>query len=140
MPWFTIMEYLCHNDHEYVPLVVNTSHPFLSIDSNTSSNTTYKPTSFDKDEILANHRSFMTSLNNPAGKESDYLPYLYWIPKLHKTPYKERYIAGSSTCSTKELSIHLTQILSAVKEGQQKYCETVYSRSGINHMWILKKL
>jgi hypothetical protein len=48
------------------------------------------------------------------------------------------YIAGSSTCSTKELSIHLTRILSAVKEGQQKYCETVYSRSGINHMWILK--
>ena len=44
----------------------------------------------------------------------------------------------SSTCSTKELSIHLTKILSAVKEGQQKYCETVYSRSGINHMWILK--
>ena len=45
---------------------------------------------------------------------------------------------GSSTCSTKELSIHLTKILSAVKEGQQKYCETVYSRSGINHMWILR--
>jgi hypothetical protein len=55
-----------------------------------------------------------------------------------KTPYKERYIAGSSTCSTKELFIHLTKILSAVQEGQQKYCETVYSRSGINHMWILK--
>ena len=53
--------------------------------------------------------------------------------------FKERYIAGSSTCSTKELSIHLTKILSAVKEGQQKYCETVYSRSGITHMWILKK-
>jgi hypothetical protein len=45
---------------------------------------------------------------------------------------------NSSTCSTKELSIHLTKILSAVKEGQQKHCETVYSRSGINHMWILK--
>ena len=110
----------------------------FGINSNTSSNTTYKPTSFDKDEILANHRSFMTSLNIPSGKESEDLPYLYWIPKLHKPPYKERYIAGSSTCSTKELSIHLTKILSAVKEGQQKYCETVYSRSGINHMWILK--
>ena len=80
----------------------------------------------------------MTFLNIPFGKESEDLPYLYWIPKLHKTPYKERYIAGSSTCSTKELSIHLTKILSAVKEGQQKYCETVYSRSGINHMWIFK--
>ena len=96
-------------------------------DSNTSSNNTYKPISFDKDEILAYHKSFMTSLSIPFGKEYTDLPYLYWIPKLHKTPYKERHIAGSSTCSTKELSIHLTKILSAVKEGQQKYCETVYS-------------
>ena len=110
----------------------------IDINSNTSSNTTYKPTSLDKDEILANHRSFITSLNIPSGKESEDIPYLYWIPKLHKTPYKESYITGSSTCSTKELSIHLTKILSAVKEGQQKYCETVYSRSGIHHMWILK--
>ena len=53
----------------------------LGINSNTSSNITYKPTSFDKDEILANHRSFMTSLNIPSGKESEDLPYLYWIPK-----------------------------------------------------------
>jgi hypothetical protein len=81
--------------------------------------------SLDKDEILANHRSFMTSLNIPSGKESEDLPYLYWMSKLHKTPCNERYIAGSSTFSTKELSIHLTKILSAAKEGQQKYCETV---------------
>ena len=80
----------------------------------------------------------MIPLNIPSGKESEDVPYLYWISKLHKTPYKERYIAGSSTCSTKELYIHLTKILSAVKEGQQKYYGTVYWRSGINHMWILK--
>jgi hypothetical protein len=77
----------------------------------------------------------MISLNIPSGKESEDLPYLYWIPKLHKTPYKERYIEGSSTCSTKELSIHLTKILSAVKEGQQKYCETVYSRRFFNSIY-----
>ena len=59
----------------------------LGINNNTSDNTTYKPTSFDKDEILANQRSFMTSLIIPSGKESEDLPYLYWIPKLHKTPY-----------------------------------------------------
>jgi hypothetical protein len=110
----------------------------LGINNNTSGNTTYKPPSFVKDEILANHRSFMTSLNMPSGKESEDLPYLYWIPNLHKTPYKERYITGLSTCSTKELSIHLTKIMPAIKEGQQKYCETVYSRSGLNQMWILK--
>ena len=46
----------------------------IGINSNTSSNTTYKPTSFDKDKILANHRSFMTSLSIPSGKESEDLP------------------------------------------------------------------
>ena len=65
----------------------------------------------------------MTSVSIPSGKESEDLPYLYWIPKLHKTSYKEMCIAGSSTSSTKELSIHLTKNLSAIKEGQQKYCE-----------------
>ena len=110
----------------------------LGLNSNTSSNTTYKPTLFDKDEILANHKSFTTSLSVPSGKDSENLPYLYWIPNLHKTPFKERYIVGSSTCPTKYLSIHLANIMSAVKGGQQKFCETVYSRIGINHMWILK--
>ena len=33
---------------------------------------------------------------------------LYWIPKLHKCPYKQRYIAGSSKCSTKPLFKLLT--------------------------------
>jgi hypothetical protein len=83
----------------------------LGINNYSSGNTTYKPTSFDKDEILANHLSFMTSLSILSGKESEDLPYLYWIPKLHKTPCKERYIAGSSTCSTKELSIQLTKLV-----------------------------
>ena len=57
----------------------------------------------DKDEILASHKSFMTSFNIPSGKESEDLPYLYWIPKLHKTPYKDERIVYSpdkdSVCS-----------------------------------------
>ena len=71
------------------------------------------------------------SLNIPNWQSVAVTPY--------KTPYKERYIAGSSTCSTKELSIHLTKILSAVKEGQQKYCETVYSPKKIKNDPLDKK-
>jgi hypothetical protein len=59
-------------------------------------------------------------------------------PKLHKTPYKQRYIAGSKKISTKPLSISLTKILTAVKERLQLYCATVYARSGIIQMWIIK--
>ena len=64
--------------------------------------------------------------------------YIYWIPKMHKNPYKHRFIAGSSKCSTKPLSILLTKLLTHIKQGLQKYCETSYSRSGVNQMWILK--
>ena len=46
--------------------------------------------------------------------------------------------AGSSKSSTKPLSILLTKLLTHIKQGLQKYCETAYSRSGINQMWILK--
>ena len=36
------------------------------------------------------------------------LPTLYWLPKLHKQPYKSRFIANSSACTTTELSILLS--------------------------------
>ena len=63
---------------------------------------------------------------------------MYWIPKLHKDPYKQRFIAGSSNCSTKPLSKILTSILTTAKDGLKKYCDVIYSHSGINQMWILK--
>ena len=33
---------------------------------------------------------------------------------------------------------HITFFVLVIKQGLQKYCETAYSRSGINQMWILK--
>ena len=107
--------------------------------NNTLRNPTYTLSTLTKQEILENHKSVLISFGvNPKDEDQD-LPSLYWIPKLHKNPYKERYIAGSSKCSTKPLSKVLTAILTAVKEGLQKYSETAYSRSGVNQMWILKK-
>ena len=43
------------------------------------------------------------------------LPTLYWLPKLHKQPYKSCFIANSSACTTTELSILLTSCLTAIK-------------------------
>jgi len=53
-------------------------------------------------------------------------------------PYKERYTEGVSTCPTKELFINMANILSAVKEGLQSYCNKVYSHRSFNQMWTLK--
>ena len=42
------------------------------------------------------------------------LPTLYWLPILHKRPYKLRFIVNSSSCTTTELSIRLTSCLTAI--------------------------
>ena len=45
----------------------------------------------------------------------DRLPTMYWLPKLHKRPYKARFIANSSSCTTTELSKLITSCLTATK-------------------------
>jgi hypothetical protein len=109
----------------------------LGID-NSLGNPTYTPTTLAKEEILDNHRSVLCSFGISTKDEELDQPSLYWIPKLHKCPFKQRYIAVSAKCSTKPLSKLLTCILSAVKNGLQSYCDTSYSRGGVNQMWILK--
>ena len=101
-------------------------------------NPTYNLTDFSALEVLDNHKSVLTSFRIQTTDEELDLPYIYWIPKMHKNPYKHRFIAGSSKCSTKPLSILLTKLPTHIKQCLQKYCETSYSRSGVNQMWIIK--
>ena len=65
-------------------------------------------------------------------ERQDRLPTMYWLPKLHKGPYKARFIANSSSCPATELSKLLTSCLTAIKAKVIKYCETVYEWSGKN--------
>ena len=109
----------------------------LGID-NSLGNPTYIPVTLTKEEILDNHRSVLCSFGISTKDEELDLSSLYWILKLHKCPFIQRYIAGSAKCSTKPLSKLLTCIISAVKTGIQSHCDTGYSRGGVNQMWILK--
>ena len=85
----------------------------------------------------------------------DKLPTMYWLPKLHKRslgnqyivgslswpsrrPYKARFIANSSSCTTTELSKLLTSCLTAIKSHVIRYCETVYETSNKNWFWSIK--
>ena len=73
-----------------------------------------------------------------AKENQDKVPTLYWLPKLYKKPYKARFIANSSSCTTTELSKLLTSCLTAIKIHVIKYCEKVYERSGKNLFWSIK--
>ena len=100
-------------------------------------NYTYNLTDFSASEVLDNHKYVVASFGIQTTDEKLELPYIYWIPKMHTHPYKHRFIAGSSKCLIKLLSILLTKLLTHIKQGLQKYCETSYSRSGVNQTRIL---
>ena len=75
------------------------------------------------------------SLNTPSTPVWISGPRTWNIPWYVSISYK--IVAGSSKCSTKPLSYLLRKLLTNIKQGLQKYCETAFSRSGINQMWIL---
>ena len=62
---------------------------------------------------------------------------MFWLLKLHKRPYKGRFIANSSSCTTTELSKLLTSCLTAIKAKVIKYCETVMKGQG-KMFWPIK--
>jgi len=63
--------------------------------NNNTGNPTYTPTSLSKDEIISRHKSVMSFFGFSIKDDYVDLPYLYWLPKLHTCPYKERCIFHS---------------------------------------------
>ena len=108
--------------------------------TNINPNSTYILSTDSFDEILKSHSKFIESVGLEISEEDKNFPYLYWTPKLHKVPFKHRFIAGSSKCTTKDLSCLLTKVLTTVKDGLIRYCNTKTSSNGVNSMWIVKKL
>ena len=91
----------------------------LGINSPNSNNPTNVLTGDSYETILKSHNQFITSVGSEMSEADQNLPYLYWTPKLHKSPYKYQFIAGSGKCTTKDLSCLLIKLLSTIKDGLQ---------------------
>ena len=106
--------------------------------STPTGNSTYTSCQMSSEDIVNTHDTFTKSLGIELSDDDKKFPYLYWTPKLHKSPVKHHFIAGFSKCATKELSSLLTKILTVINTGLEKYCSIKTSHTGVNNMWILK--
>ena len=77
-----------------------------------NSTSTYVPAKLTKDHLLVHHINTLTKINVKIDKCE--LPTFYCLPKLHKRPYKSRFISYSSPCINTILSEHITSALTAV--------------------------
>ena len=88
----------------------------------------YEDTSIDEKSVVYSHSNEIPKDLADVKERQDWLPTMYWLPKLHKRPYKARFITNNSSCTTTELSKLLTSCLTAIKAKVIKYFETVYER------------
>ena len=110
----------------------------LGINSGTILNSTYINQANTVDELIQTHATTLADVFNIKLQQKEKnLPQIYWIPKLHKTPYKARFIAGSRSCTTTRISKLITECLKLVRSHCTAYCKTIRERTGDNSMWII---
>ena len=101
------------------------------------SNPTYVQIKMEVSSIVERHHNYM---KRKIGLKDvpDSLPFIYWIPKMHKKPHsKQRYIAASYSCTTKPVSALLTKCFEVIEKTHRKAAEKFCRSYGVNPMWIL---
>ena len=75
----------------------------------------YTVTTLSKDESIDYHMSVLSSCGISINNEDCKFHWLYWIPRLHQCPCKQRYITGGAQYFANPLSNMLTSIFTAEK-------------------------
>ena len=66
------------------------------------------------------------------------LPHIYWMPKMHYTPCRKRFIIASSHCSTKPLSKIISKIFKHIFNQIQNYHTKCTFYKNYNKFWVIQ--
>ena len=70
--------------------------------------------------------------------ENHCLPHMYWLPKMHKSPIKARFIIASPKSSTKPLSRAITSAFHLFYIQIESYIDKCRFFSGVNTFWVVQ--
>ena len=115
-------------------VIVSKLYWFNTLKQELRSTKAYEETSEDEKSVVFGHCNDMALKFSVTVKEQqDKLPTTYWLPKLHKRPYKARFIVNASA-----LSKLLISCFTAIKIHVIRYCEKVYQEN--NLFWSIQIL
>ena len=83
----------------------------LGISEKIKGNSVYIPVNQNIDIIEKHVVSIKNDFNINIKEVNKNIHLLYWVSKQHKNPYKFRFIAGATNCTTKTLSVQLSLAL-----------------------------
>jgi hypothetical protein len=100
-------------------------------------NEVYRPTNVDLNALYLRHKSIANAFGLQINDENNVLPNFFAIPKLHKSPYKFRFIAGARCSTMKPLSMHLHYILRFLRNFLRNYCAKIQRLTGRRFFWSI---
>ena len=74
------------------------------------SNSTYSKANFSEDDVIKSNENYCRNFDLKLTDKDRSLFKMYWLPKLRKTPFGDRFITASKNCSTKLLSEVISKI------------------------------
>ena len=99
-------------------------------------NVNYSPVKDKTEDIVDRHfKEMLERFCVKCSSEDCVLPSIFWIPLLHKSPFKLVLIEGARHCTTRRLSVLIIQNLLFVRDNFNKYCNAIQRNSGYNFFW-----
>ena len=88
--------------------------------------------------IETNTHLVKSTLGIDLDESSLSLPQIYWMPKMHYTPCRKRFIIASARCSTKPLSKIVSKIFKHIFDQIQNYHAKCTFYKNYNKFWVLQ--
>ena len=102
--------------------------------------TTYENiTRQNTNRIIQNHtKQLRKNFNLEVPSESNKLPHIYWLPKMHKDPIKFRFIIAAPNCSIKPLLQTITKIFKLFYRQIENYNAKSQFYSSVKTFWVIQ--
>ena len=110
----------------------------LEIGLNDTPSETYKRSSKNIDEVIGTNIDLCKSFHLEVSDVHRSLPFMYWMPKMHYSPCRARFIVASAVCSTKPLSKIMSTIFSKIFEQISHFHAKCQFYKNYNRFWVVQ--
>ena len=109
----------------------------LGLKENRSS--TYKKINSSAETVIErNVKDLRKKFGIEVSEENRCLPHIYWLPKMHKTPLKFRFIIAAPKCSIKPLSKAITSVFRLFYNLIENFNSKDLYYSSVKSFWVIQ--
>ena len=102
------------------------------------SSPTYKLSNRSPEDVIETNSQLCDKFGLPLEERLKALPFMYWLPKMHYSPPRARFIIASSSCSTKPLSKVTSSIFKHIFNQVQNFHRKSTFYKNYNRFWVIE--